>query len=118
MGSGTQKTHSLITDLAQFDDKVMYKQLSTPGAAPASGYNFVYPKSDNNLYIMDSSLNEVLIAPITNINQITNRSHTSLSDIATLSHATIDTYLDQAVKQASSPTLAGVNLSGLTASFQ
>lgn len=50
---------------------------------------------------------------LTNITQITNRSHTSLSDIGTLSHATIDTYLDQAVKQASSPTFAGLTVGSL-----
>lgn len=47
---------------------------------------------------------------LTNITQITNRSHTSLSDIGTLTHATIDSYLDQSVKQAASPTFAGLNV--------
>ena len=51
---------------------------------------------------------------LTNITQITNRSHTNLTDIGTLTHATIDSYLDQAVKQASSPTFVTVKLSGLT----
>jgi len=51
---------------------------------------------------------------LTNITQITNRSHTNLTDIGTLTHATIDSYLDQAVKQASSPVFVTVKLSGLT----
>jgi len=51
---------------------------------------------------------------LTNITQITNRSHTNLSDIGSLSHATIDGYLDQAVKQASSPTFAGLTLTGFS----
>jgi hypothetical protein len=48
---------------------------------------------------------------LTNITQITNRSHTNLSDIGTLTHATIDSYLDQSVKQAAAPTFAGLVLS-------
>jgi hypothetical protein len=51
---------------------------------------------------------------LTNITQITNRSHTSLSDIGTLTHSTIDGYLDQSVKQAASPIFATAKLSGLT----
>lgn len=44
-----------------------------------------------------------------NITQITTRSHTSLSDIGTNTHATIDSYLDQSVKIAATPTFAGLN---------
>jgi len=52
---------------------------------------------------------------LTNITQITNRSHTNLTDIGTLTHATIDSYLDQAVKTTSNPTFDGVSLkSGTT----
>lgn len=47
---------------------------------------------------------------LTNITQITNRSHTSLSDIGSLTHATLDSYLDQAVKQASTPVFAGLTV--------
>ena len=47
---------------------------------------------------------------LTNITQITNRSHTSLSDIGTLTHATIDNYLDQAVKTTSDPTFSKLKL--------
>jgi hypothetical protein len=47
---------------------------------------------------------------LTNITQITNRSHTNLSDIGTLTHATIDSYLDQAVKQGSSPHFYEINI--------
>lgn len=38
------------------------------------------------------------------------RDHTKLLNIGTLSHATIDSYLDQAVKQASNPTFAGLKI--------
>lgn len=51
---------------------------------------------------------------VSDIADITTRSHTSLTDIGTLSHATIDTYLDQSVTVASSPTFSTVKLSGLT----
>ncbi len=53
---------------------------------------------------------------LTNITQITNRSHTSLSDIGTLSHATIDTYLDQAVKTTSEPLFVTVRIKDSDAS--
>ena len=46
------------------------------------------------------------------IADITTKSHTALSDIGTLTHATLDGYLDQAVKIASSPTFVGLTLSG------
>lgn len=46
------------------------------------------------------------------IADITTKSHTSLSDIGTLTHATIDSYLNQAVKTTSSPTFAGITISG------
>lgn len=49
---------------------------------------------------------------LTNITQITNRSHTNLGDIGSLTHATIDSYLDQAVKTTSSPTLNNLYLTG------
>jgi hypothetical protein len=55
---------------------------------------------------------------LTNITQITNRSHTSLSDIGTLTHATIDTYLDQAVKAASSPVFVNPHWTGYGYSTQ
>jgi len=48
--------------------------------------------------LVDADIPNTII--LDNITQITNRSHTNLSDIGTLAHATIDTYLDQAVKQA------------------
>jgi hypothetical protein len=44
------------------------------------------------------------------IADITTKSHTSLTDIGTLTHATIDSYLDQAVKVASSPKFASVEI--------
>ena len=47
---------------------------------------------------------------LTNITQISNRSHTSLSDIGTLTHAAIDSYLDQSVKTTAAPTFTGINL--------
>lgn len=40
--------------------------------------------------------------------------HTKLSNIGTLSHATIDSYLDQAVKTTSSPTFANLTDSAMT----
>ena len=49
---------------------------------------------------------------LTNITQITNRSHASLSDIGSLSHATIDSYLDQSVKIAASPTFVQISATG------
>jgi len=45
------------------------------------------------------------------IADITTRSHTDLTDIGTLTHATIDSYLNQPVKDISSPTFAGLVLS-------
>jgi hypothetical protein len=51
---------------------------------------------------------------LTNITQITNRSHTNLTDVGSLTHATIDGYLDQSVKQAASPTFVTAKLTGLT----
>lgn len=54
---------------------------------------------------------------LTNITQITNRSHTNLSDIGSLSHGTIDGYLDQAVKQASSPTFNSLSITGGQVTF-
>jgi hypothetical protein len=39
-------------------------------------------------------------------------SHTALSNIGTLTHATIDTYLDQAVLTSSTPTFAGLHTTG------
>jgi len=49
-----------------------------------------------------------------NLNEIATRSHTVLSDIGTLTHATIDSYLDQIVKTIASPIFATVKLSNLT----
>jgi len=43
---------------------------------------------------------------------VSNHSHTILTDIGSTTHATIDSYLDQSVKQAASPTFAGLNLNG------
>jgi hypothetical protein len=45
-----------------------------------------------------------------NLTDIATRSHTALDDIGTLTHSTLDGYLDQAVKQASSPIFAGLDL--------
>lgn len=46
------------------------------------------------------------------LTSISGLSHTLLSDIGTLTHATIDSYLNQAVKTTSSPTFAGLSLNG------
>jgi len=51
---------------------------------------------------------------LTNITQIMNRSHTNLTDIGNLTHATIDSYLDQSVKQAASPVFVTAKFTGLT----
>ena len=46
------------------------------------------------------------------IADITTRSHTALTDIGTLTHATIDSYLDQAVLTTSTPSFNGATLTG------
>lgn len=56
--------------------------------------------------IADSDIPDTIT--LANITQITNRSHTNLTDIGNLTHATIDGYLDQSVKQAANPTFAAV----------
>lgn len=48
------------------------------------------------------------------IADITTRSHTSLTDIGTLTHSTIDSYLDQAVKTTSNVTHNNLTLNGGT----
>ena len=63
--------------------------------------------------LVDSDIPDTVT--LTNITQITTRSHTSLSDIGSLSHATIDGYLDQAVKTTSSPNFAALGI-GVTPS--
>jgi hypothetical protein len=48
------------------------------------------------------------VCTIDGIDDLTSKSHTLLTDIGTLTHATIDSYLDQAVKTTSSPTFAQI----------
>jgi hypothetical protein len=96
---------SLSTQALGLDTQTANYVFAGPATAPAAVPTF--------RALVDADIPDTIT--LTNITQVTNRSHTSLSDIGTLSHATIDTYLDQAVKQASSPVFASVNALTLTA---
>ncbi len=53
---GTTPAAGTFTDLSS--DETTLKQISTP-SAPATGYNKIYPKSDNKLYILHPDGTEV-----------------------------------------------------------
>ncbi len=55
---GTTPAAGTFTDLATENESTM-AQRSTPTALPAAGYNKIYPKSDNKLYILHPDGTEV-----------------------------------------------------------
>ena len=99
---------------------ILKEQSSTPSTLPAAGTQLIYPKTDGFWYVLNSAGVETRLTPhvlsvfgrtgtvtaqvndytwaqidktISNIADITNRSHTSLTDIGTNTHAQIDAHI-------------------------
>lgn len=104
-GTGGQGNPGGLNTYVQFND------LTAFGGDAGFVYNKTTDTATLGALVLTTPLADASVADnitLTNLTQITTKSHTVLTDIGALPHATIDSYLNQAVKTTSSPVFTDV----------
>jgi hypothetical protein len=117
---GTSNEIDITHTTGQIQIGLVDPLIATKGGTGQSGYttgDILYASSATALsrLVANSTATEKYLQSVSSGNPSwVQPDHTKISNIGTLTHSTIDSYLDQSVKQAASPTFAGLSISAFT----